>query len=62
MVSLALILVIFAFIGYAMTISNFEFLHVAGLIIAGTCLLAFIAVFILYCVFHKENKDERKDK
>lgn len=57
-ICLGMLLLLFMFIGYAMTLSNYEYVVVSGIIVCGFCLLAFITEFILWVIFHRNDKGE----
>ena len=60
MISYLLMLVIFALISYMMTISNFQEIHIVGLIGFAFCLITFITIFIIWAIsfVKKEKKDD----
>lgn len=60
MISELLLLVLFALVSYMMTTSDFEELHIVGLIGFIFCLITFIVLLIIWTIsfVNKENKDE----
>ena len=58
MIGYLLMLIIFALISYMMTISNFQEIHIVGLVGFVICLITFITIFIIWAFVKKENEDE----
>lgn len=57
MIAYDLLLLIFALLGVMLTYKDNEQAVITGIVIVCVCTLAYLVMFILYCVWHrKDNK------
>ena len=62
MISYGLLLLIFALLGVMLTYKENEYAIITGIIMVAVCVLVYLIMFVLHCVWNRKSNKEKKDE